>query len=164
MEWKSKTIVTKDYINIGAARIVADYDITAEDAAAYVTYNASIEVYNTAVWADSEQLGGINGPTDYVDTGGVNVNNFASFNTGIVNGPDGLGTMVRSTRTAPASYSIVFQLWQNKTLVFAQVITDDSIFRCPTGYKSDTFEVAVSGSARVRSIHLGETPDGLRKA
>jgi hypothetical protein len=164
MEWKSKTIVTKDYINIGAARVVADYTITAEDAAAYTTYNDSIVAFNTAVWAESEQLGGVNGPTDYVGTDGVAVNNFASFNTQTVNGPSSLGAMVRTTRTAPSSYAVVFSLWQDKNLVFSQTISDDSIFRCPAGYKADTFEVSVASSARVRAIHLGETPDGLRKA
>tara|TARA_R110000787_G_scaffold102880_4_gene209085 strand:- start:1169 stop:4012 length:2844 start_codon:yes stop_codon:yes gene_type:complete len=164
MEWKSKTIVTKDYINIGAARVIADYTITTEDAAAYTTYNDGIVAYNTAVWADSEQLGGINGPTDYVDTSGVEINNFGDFNRGMVNGPSGLNAIVRSTRTAPSAYAVVFKLWQDKNLVFTQSITSDAIFRCPAGYKSDTFEVSVSGSARVRAIHMGETPDGLRKA
>ena len=97
-------------------------------------------------------------------TDGVDVNNFGSFNTQIVNGPSGLGAMVRSTRTAPSTYSVVFKLWQNKNLVFTQTVTSDAIFRCPVGYKSDTFEVSVASEARVRSIHLGETPDGLRKA
>ena len=56
------------------------------------------------------------------------------------------------------------RLWQNKNLVFTGTVTDDGIFRLPSGYKSDTFEVSVSGAARIRAIHLGETPDGLRKA
>ena len=159
MEWKSKTIVTKDYINIGAARVIADYDITPEDAAAYVAYNAGITTFNLAVFTNSQQLDTINGPTDYL-VGSVPTYNFGSLNTSVVHGDNQL----RSTRTAPAVYTIVFQLWQNKDLIFTQVITDDEIFRCPAGYKSDTFEVAVSGSARVRAIHLGETPDGLRKA
>jgi len=38
------------------------------------------------------------------------------------------------------------------------------VFRLPSGYRSDTFEVGVSGSARVRAIHVGETPYGLRTA
>lgn len=164
MEWKSKTIVTKDYINVGAARVVADYDVTDEDIAAYATYNASIVTYNAAVWADSEQLGSLNGPTDYIDSGGVEVNNFGEFNRGLVNGPAGLGSMLRSLRTAPSAYTVTFKLWQDKNLVFEQTIVNDGIFRCPSGYKSDTFEVSVASSARVRSIHLGETPDGLRKA
>jgi len=163
MEWKSKTIISPAYMNIGAARVIADYSLTDEDTAAYATYNVSVPTFNAAVWADSEQLGGLNGPTDYLDSNGVIVNNFASFNTGLVNGPSGLSAMVRSIRTAPSSYTITFKLWQNKNLVFTQAITDSDIFRCPLGYKSDTFEVAVSGAARVRAIHLGETPAGLRR-
>jgi hypothetical protein len=160
MEWKSKTLVTKDYINIGAARVVADYTITAEDAAAYTTYNNSVATYNAAIWVDSEQLQPVNGPTDYVDSGGVVANNFGELNRTVVHG-DGL---TRTARTAPANYTVIFQLWQNKNLVMTRALTDSNIFRCPTGYKSDTFEVSVSGSARVRAIHVGETPDGLRKA
>jgi len=159
MEWKSKTIVVNDYINIGAARVVADYTITTEDTTAYVTYNTSIITYNAAIWVDSQEIRTINGPTDYVDTGGVEINNFAELNRNVVHGSD----LVRTTRTAPTTYTITFQLWQDKNLVFTKAVTNDNIFRCPVGYKADTFEVSVSGAARVRSIHLGETPDGLRK-
>ena len=160
LEWKSQTIVTKDYINIGAARIVADYDVTSEDSAAYTTYNAGVAAYNTGIWADSQQLGALNGPTDYTDSEGVEVNNFAEFNRNIIHA-DGL---TRTSRTAPTSYTVTFKLFQNKQEVFVRTVTDDSIFRCPVGYKSDTFEVTVAGKARVRAIHLSETPDGLRKA
>ena len=154
MEWKSKTVVTQDYINLGAARIIADYTVTTEDAAAYTTYNNAVPAYNTAIWAESQQLGAVNGPTDYTGTDGVEVNNFGGFNTGIVNGPSGLSALVRSIRTVPSAYSVVFKLFQNKSLVYTQTITDDSIFRCPSGYKPDTFEVSVASAARVRAIHL----------
>jgi len=159
MEWKSKAVITKNYLNIGAARIIADYDITTEDAAAYTSYNDGVTTHNVTVWANSQQLDTINGPTDYL-VGSVPTYNFGELNSTVVHGD----SQTRTTRTAPSVYAMVFQLWQDKNLVFTQVITDDSIFRCPAGYKSDTFEVAVSGSARVRAIHLGETPDGLRKA
>lgn len=164
MEWKSKTIVTQDYINVGAARVIADYTVTDEDAAAYTTYNNSVAAYNTAVWADSEQLGTVNGPTDYLDSNGVEITNIGTFNSGLIHGPAGLGAMVRTPRTAPAAYTVTFKLWQNKSLVFERTVTDSKIFRCPVGYKSDTFEVSVASPARVRAIHMGETPDGLRRA
>jgi hypothetical protein len=41
-------------------------------------------------------------------------------------------------------------------------VTDSNIFRLPSDYKSDTLEVAVTGSARIRAIHIGETPYNLR--
>tara|TARA_R100000781_G_scaffold53820_1_gene35184 strand:+ start:2340 stop:4946 length:2607 start_codon:yes stop_codon:yes gene_type:complete len=160
MEWKSQAIVTKDYINIGAARVVADYTVTAEDTAAYATFNASVATYNTSIWADSQQLGALNGPTDYTDSEGVEVNNFAEFNRNIIHA-DGL---TRTSRTVPSNYTVEFKLFQNKQEVLTRTLSDSNIFRCPVGYKADTFEVTVAGRARVRAIHLGETPDGLRKA
>tara|TARA_Y100000310_G_scaffold1428_1_gene1905 strand:+ start:128 stop:2977 length:2850 start_codon:yes stop_codon:yes gene_type:complete len=163
-EWKSKVVVSKNYINIGAARVIADFTVTAEDSAAYTAYNVGIVAFNAAVWADSEQLGSINGPTDYSDGSGVEINNFASFNTSIVNGPGSPLGLIRASRTVPSAYTLIFNLWQNKTLVFTKAITDDAIFRCPVGYKSDTFEISIAGVGRTRAIHLGETPDGLREA
>ena len=160
LEWKSKTLVLKDYINVGAARVVADYDITVEDAAAYTAWNTAVVAFNTVIWADSEQLRTLHGPTDYVDSGGVAQNNFASLNTMVIHGDDA----THSTRTAPSAYNVTFTLWQNKEFVFSKVLTNSEIFRCPAGYKSDTFEVSVSGIARIRAIHLSEGPDGLRQA
>lgn len=158
MEWKSKTVLTKDYINIGAARVIADYDLTDEDTTAYTTFNDTVASYNTAVWSVAQQLNPINGPTDYL-VSSVPHHNFGELNRTVVHGdPE-----TRTARTVPSQYTVIFQLWQNKTLVFTQSITSDAIFRCPAGYKSDTFEVSVASSARVRSIHLGETPSGLRK-
>jgi hypothetical protein len=159
MEWKSKVIIVKDYINIGAARVVADYDITAEDAAAYAAFNATVDSFNTTVFSRASQLNPVNGPVDYT-VGGVAVFNFGAFNEVVINGDN----QTRVPRTAPDAYNLVFQLWQNKELVFSRTVSDSAIFRCPAGYKSDTFEVSVSGSARVRAIHLGETPHGLREA
>ena len=57
-----------------------------------------------------------------------------------------------------------FKLFADKSLVFQATVSSSDIFRLPSGYKSDTFEVAVSGSARIRAIHLGETPIGLKTA
>ncbi len=59
---------------------------------------------------------------------------------------------------------VTFKLFVEKDLVFQATIQSDDIFRLPSGYRSDTFEVEVSGSARIRAIHIGETPNGLRTA
>jgi hypothetical protein len=158
-QWKSKVIVTKDYINLGAARVIADYTTTTEEAVAIAAHNTAVPINNAATWVLSEQLGGINGPTDYMD-GVVAVNNKGGINSFELNG-DGL---TENLRGVVGTQPVVFTLWQDKTQVFSATILSDEIFRLPSGYKSDTFEVSVSGGARVRAIHLGETPDGLRKA
>jgi len=108
--WKSKVINTKDMINMGAARIVADYGDTTE------VWNET-----TTTW---------NATTDTWDA------------------PDAL----------------TFKLWVDKDLIYTTIVNDDLTFRQPTGYRSDTFEIEVSGNIRVRAVHLGETPLSLREA
>lgn len=109
--WKSKVIVTKDMINMGAARVIADYSSNTTD-----------------FWEDVS--------TNWNST------------TGIWDAPDAL----------------TFKLWVDKQLIFTTAVNNTDVFRLPTGYRSDTFEVEVSGNIRVRAIHLGETPTGLREA
>jgi len=109
-EWKSKVIKTADMINLGAARIIADF------AEVTTTWDAASQQWqaDTSPWAA--------------------VNN------------------------------ITFKLWVDKQLLLTTVIEDMNVFRLPTGYRSDTFEVSIEGDVRVRAIHLGETPLSLKEA
>jgi hypothetical protein len=109
-EWKSKVIKTADMINLGAARIIADF------AEVTTTWDAASQQWqdDTSPWAA--------------------VNN------------------------------ITFKLWVDKQLLLTTVVEDMNVFRLPTGYRSDTFEVSVEGDVRVRAIHLGETPLSLKEA
>lgn len=108
--WRSKVIKTTDMLNLGAARIIADFDET------------------TKTWDEaSQQWQEDTSPWATVD-------------------------------------NITFSLWVDKQLLFTTVISDPGVFRLPTGYRSDTFEVGVSGDIRVRAIHLGETPLSLKEA
>lgn len=160
LEWKSKTVVTKDYMNLGAARVVADYTVPDDEASIINDYNNNVPTYNAGVWADNLQLGTVNGPTDRLTGSGVRVDTFGGLNSYQVNGDP----LTRSMLPVPGSLPVTFRLWANKVLVFQGTVTNSDIFRLPSGYRTDTFEVAVSGSARVRAIHIGETPFGLRAA
>jgi hypothetical protein len=86
--------------------------------------------------------------------------NFGTLNSTVINGDN----LTRSLRTVEGVLPITFRLWVNKELVFQGTVSSSDVFRLPSGYRSDTFEVGVSGSARVRAIHIGETPFGLRTA
>jgi len=107
LQWKSKTIITKDYINIGAARVVADYSET------------------TTIWEETEPV------------------------------------WSNASQKCNSAQDITFNFYVNKQLIFTRLVTDSEIFRLPTGYKSDTFEVEVLGDVRVRAIHLGQSPKSL---
>lgn len=110
MQWKSKVIVTKDMINLGAARVIADYSTVTE------TWDTETAAWNAAL---------------------------TNWNT---------------------ADEITFKLWADKQLIFTTSVSDTDGFRLPTGYRTDTFEVAVEGNVRVRAIHLAETMLGLREA
>ena len=240
LDWKSKVILNQDYINVGAARVIADYAVPDEESQAIADFNAQVPVFNAQVFLDYQTLsqtagyartsnvatittavphrlktgsvvtvsgftsgvglgfnaaevtvtvlspttftypnvglnvsfasdttgtvtslkglGTLAGPFDAVGSGDFRFNNSGALNSTVVNGDN----LLRSILPVPGILPVTFRLWANKELVFQATVFDDSIFRLPSGYRSDTFEVAVSGSARIRAIHLGETPFGLR--
>ena len=159
LEWKSKTIVTKDYMNLGAARVIADFQTPDAETENIQAYNNAIPAFNNAVFAKSIQLGCINGPTDYMDAG-TRVENIGTLNAFAINS-DG---QTRFPKDITGVLPVTFKLFVDKQLIFQGTVSSDEIFRLPTGYRSDTFEVGVSGSSRIRAIHIGETPYGLRTA
>ena len=162
LEWKSKVIVTKDYLNLGAARIVADYSVPSDETEAILAYNETVAPHNAEIWALVAQLGTVNGPVDYVDPNTSNrVSVLGTVNSMMLNGDPDLTIYQRSITGA---FPVTFKLWANKELVCDVTVEDSNIFRLPAGYRTDTFEVSVSGSARIRAIHIGETPFGLRSA
>ena len=159
LEWKSKTIVTKDFMNLGAARIIADFATSTEEAENVIAYNNTLPAFNNGVWAKSIQLGTLNGPTDYTDAGTA-VNNIGTLNAFPINADGQTKFPLESTGNQP----VTFKLFVDKQLIFQGTVSSDEVFRLPSGYRSDTFEVGVSGSSRIRAIHIGETPYGLRTA
>lgn len=58
---------------------------------------------------------------------------------------------------------LTFTLWADGVELFSEEVYNDEIFRLPRGYRADTFEVAVEGNIRVRSIHLGQIPLSLKE-
>ena len=102
----------------------------------------------------------MNGPYDRVTSLGIRIANDGTLNSTVINGDN----LTRSLKDVGGTLPVTFKLWVDKVLVFQATVSSDEVFRLPTGYRSDTFEVGVSGSARVRAIHIGETPYGLRTA
>ncbi len=141
LDWKSKVFTTKDYVNLGACRVIADYS-TPEGEQTVASTNAQILLDNQALIASDDVTG-------YVDADEFGMLGVAESNlTPLVN----------------ADYTATFQLFVNKQLIFSTTRSSDAPFRLPTGYRSDTFEIRVATTARVRAIHLAETMAGLRGA
>lgn len=161
MEWRSKVITTQEYINIGAARVIADYTLSEAEISAILSYNAAVAVSNASLWTAIAEFGTVNGGLQYThpDSGSM-IQIDGSVNTAVVNGDPVLAYPLPDAEALPLS----FRLWVEGELEFQAELSDSDIFRLPAGYRSDTFEVGVSGSARVKAIHIGETPHGLRTA
>lgn len=137
VDWKSKVLKFKAPVNLGAARVIADYDV---DLAA-VTANAAIAASNASLLSGGTTRGAWNTKA---------YNEKHAFNESDLQ-------VVQSTGGL-----ITFQLFANKELIFQRDVSNSEVFRLPRGYKSDTYEVRVSGKARIRAIHVGETPLGLK--
>jgi len=139
LDWKSKVFTTKQFVNFGAARVIADYS-TPEGEAALIAENAAIVAANALILLAATE-GGAMGEDDVSEL--------------MLDGS-------RLTPLAVPEFNATFQFFVNKQLVYTNIITNDQPFRLPTGYRSDTFEVRVATTARVRAIHLAETVTGLR--
>jgi hypothetical protein len=141
LDWKSKVFTTKQPINLGAARVIADY-IAGEDEEALITENNAIRAANQA-------LIDANDPSGALGTALVNQHQVAGSN---------LNDFRESYRT------VTFQFFVNKKLIYTATRENDDAFRLPAGYRADTFEVRVATNVRVRAIHLAESMAGLRGA
>jgi hypothetical protein len=140
LDWKSKVFTTKQYINMGAARVIADY-IDPDALAQLQMENDAIQAANEALMADPNNLMG--------SLGGFMGNEFL-----VAGGP--IQPLLEPSTTA------LFQLFVDKELIFSRTCTDSEPFRLPATYRSDTFEFRVATTARVRAIHVAETMNGLR--
>ncbi len=160
MEWKSKTIRFKEPVNLGACRIIADFGDITDNALAIANYNLTVPTLNATIWSNAQQAGTFNGPTDY-QVSSVDQVNYGQFNSMIVNG-DGIDLNYQKTSEELLPIVIKIYIGDNKDLIFETTIVSSDIFRLPRGYKSDTFEISLSGPARVRAILVGETPHGLK--
>lgn len=163
LEWKSKVLVTKGYMNFGAARVVGDYETPSADADIVAAYNLTVEPFNLDIWGQIDELGTVNGPSplDYIHPVSASpLSVSGAVNSFPVNGDP----FTINLLTLTGAYPVNFKLWANKVLVLDTNIENSDVFRLPTGYRSDTLEFSISGSARIKSVHIGETPYSLREA
>ena len=159
IEWKSKVFVDPAYTTVGAMRVVADYEEDESTALAVLAYNTATPAYNQAWWDLLDDLGTINAQHDYDDPDTAErIVMYNGLNDSVINGTP----LTRNLLSLTGVSAVTVQVWANKTLQHAVTVTSSDIFRLPSAYKSDTFEVSVSGAVRVRAIHMAETPYGLK--
>ncbi len=51
---------------------------------------------------------------------------------------------------------------QASSQVSEREVENNKVFRLPSGYKDDTVDITIKGTVRVSSVHVAETPEGLK--
>ena len=147
MHWKSKRFITPSFVNFGAARIVSEapeweagvVDRIDEDDRT----RAENQVTINDILASGAQFGTLNS---------------AGLNSRTVNGFIG-----EKPTTVSSIAPTTLEVFADEKTKSTKTATDHKMFRLPAGYKSDTHEFEIRGTQRVRSVHIAETPTGLKQ-
>jgi hypothetical protein len=146
-DWLSKEFVFAPPLNFGAAKVDADFQVSAEDEAAAAAAYAAVVAANAAALVTGN-LGGAMDAT-YSD-------HFAMDADAIVT-PPGL-----------VYDALTFELWVDEgqgdglALKYSKQVMSTRPFRLPAGYTADTAAIRLAGNVRVSRVLLGETMTDLR--
>jgi hypothetical protein len=142
-EWKSRKFITASPVNYGAAKIDADFSMSeAEVAAARNSHDAAI--------AANQALAVLGATDDSLADSAL--------------GEYEIGGDAMQAIPPLRIDSLQFQLWADDVLKFTKQVGNSRAFRLPGGYKSDNFEVVLTGNVKITGVVLAETMEGLRQA
>lgn len=146
IEWRSKEFWTSDPVNIGAARVEAEFATSTTESAAYAAALAAQKATNAAAIAALTTGGSLSG---------ASVNKYSLNGSSVV--PVGL--------VGDGGYRFVtFEFYTNGDLIFSKTMNASTTFRLPGGKKYDRFSFRVLGSVPVNTVLLAETARGLSAA
>lgn len=166
--WQSKMYQTPKPLNFGAARlqfITGGVEFGYEIRAKYLPYNTSLMTAIASQPGSLARLNTINGQV----LGGS-----PAWNTGLVAGwsdaeirqPLGgsliypIAQLSAQNNTVRVLVHVDYQNGERKTVFDRTIVTED-IFRLPTGFKSDLWQIELIGNTTVYSLQIAETPKQL---
>ena len=139
-DWKSKEFRFPVPLNMGAAKVDADFQDTASVAAA--------AAYAAVVAANQVLI-----------DGAMTFGAISESQIGLL--PIGGDEM---SDPPPRGFeSLQFNLYINDVLKFTKQVMSSKAFKLPNGYKSDTAAVRLSGNVTVRRVSVAETMTGLKR-
>ena len=142
-DWLSREYVFPKPVNLGAAKVDADFTMSSEDIAAAQAASDALEALNAALIAALATMGSVNG----FSLNGLSLN----------------GSLVRPL-SAITWDSLTFQIYIDGGLKFSKTLHDSKAFLLPAGYKADNAACRVSGNITVKGIVVAETMQGLAAA
>ena len=112
---------------------------------------ASTQVWKSKILTtqDMVNFGAARVIADYVDTETQDWDTFTD-------------TWEATTFSWTVSTDVSFKFYADQGLVYSNTISNKDIFRLPTGFRTDTYEVELESNIRIRSVHLAETPIALK--
>lgn len=142
-DWMSGEKLFDKPVNLGAAKVDADFTMTADQIAAAQAANAAALAINAAIIAAKTSKGSLNSHSL----------NARSLNGSLVQAPP------------PLTWnSLTFQLYVSGALKFSKTLTNSNSFRLPDGYKSDNCALRVQANITVKALLAAETMTGLAQA
>lgn len=142
-DWMSKEFELPLPINLGAAKVAADFTVTPEETAALAAAAAAVVAQNDAMLAGNGWKGG--------ELNGRNIARITVNDSPLLDPP------------ALVYDQLWFYLYADGELKFGKQVTTDRPFSMPRGYKADNFAVRVQGNVRVRSIEVGDNHEALKQ-
>lgn len=140
--WKSKQYHLANPLNLGAAKVDFVSEMSQAD------YDAALIAYESAVTANNSLVSGY---------GGIGAVNALQVGGGMLNGSNILKIAL------PDAAALTFTLYCDDVAVFSRVlVSDQSAFKLPQGFKTDNVAVGLTGAVRVKSVKLAETMLGLK--
>ncbi|MGH8908860.1 MAG: hypothetical protein ACRD0K_20795 [Egibacteraceae bacterium] len=149
-DWKSKDFVLPMPMNLGAAKVDADFRLTPEEQAALAdARQAVIDANQAIIDSDFDWIGG--------------AVNDAEFNRFEINGSP-LNLVPRATFDQLWFYEYAQDEFGVMQLIFAKQLFTPAAFKLPAGFKSDVYAFRVRSNLRVRAIIAGKTMTDLKTA
>ena len=142
-DWFSREFVFPAPINLGAAKIDADFSQTPAQIAAAQSASAAAQAANQALITALTTGGSLNG----YSVGMLLVN----------------GSLIKPLPSVVWD-SLLFSLYIDGALKFSKSLSDAKAFRLPAGYKADNAAFRTSGNVIVKAIVAAETMKGLARA
>lgn len=141
-DWMSKEFILPRPLNLGAARVDADFSVTSAENDAITAARATVQTANQAlITADDYEAAFGQSAIGEIDIANTN---FADL---------------------PAlADQCQFQLWIDNTLKFSKTLTASTSFTLPSGYLADRVAVRVTGNVKIFGVVLGVSMRDLERA
>jgi len=140
--WKSKEYHLSTPLNLGAAKVDFVSEMSEAD------YAQALAEFQAAKAANAALVTGYRG---------VGALNALPIGGGMLNGSN-----IRNIAPVDAA-GLTFTLYCDGAAVFSRtLVSDQSAFKLPAGFKTDNVAVGLTGSIRVKSVKLAETMLGLK--